>query len=236
MTQQPVRTDSEYVANLLNNTMAQRPASEPVMAAITEGLKRFAARHDLQGKIDREILRLYVECRKDSARRLANRPDDIAAPAATDGRAPQKFIICTDGSCIGNPGQGGWAYVVTTPDGEPVAQQSGHCQQTTNSRMELTAVAEALEYTAEQKGAVTIRSDSKYVVDAFNKEWIPNWQRNGWRTASKQPVKNQDLWQRILQAIASHDAEVKFEWVKGHAGHQGNEMADRMANAAARNA
>ena len=94
-------------------------------------------------------------------------PDDIAAPAATDGRAPQKFIICTDGSCIGNPGQGGWAYVVTTPDGEPVAQQSGHCRQTTNSRMELTAVAEALEYTAEQKRAVTIRSDSKYVVDGL---------------------------------------------------------------------
>ena len=224
--QQTIRADSEYIASLLARTQVQPEAGPQSIAAITDGIEQFIRRQDLQGQIDREIVRLYIE-------QVSNGTAD-ATPKA--GHSPQDAVIWTDGSCIGNPGKGGWAYVITGRNGSPIAQRSSSSKQTTNGRMELVAIAEALEDANGQYGAIEIRSDSKYIVDAFNKGWLSGWQRNGWRTAAKQAVKHQDLWQRILQAIASHGAEVKVAWVKAHAGHEGNELADRMANAAARNA
>lgn len=227
--QQPIRADRGYIASRLAQAQVEPKAGPQDVEAVANGLVQFISRHDLQGQIDREIARLYIE-------QVVNRGSTVADTAPPDAHAPQDVVIWTDGSCIGNPGKGGWAYVVTGRDGTPIEKQSGGDRQTTNGRMELTAVAQALENANGKYGTIELRSDSRYIVDAFGKGWLSGWQRNGWRTANRQPVKHQDLWQRILQAIASHDTEVKVRWVKGHAGHEGNELADRMANAAAHNA
>lgn len=131
--------------------------------------------------------------------------------------------IYTDGACSGNPGPGGWgallSYKGTTKeicDGEVL---------TTNNRMELFAAIAALE-TLKRPAQVKLNTDSTYLRDGITK-WIHNWKRNGWRTSDKKPVKNADLWQRLEKAIEIH--EVSWHWVKGHAGHDGNERADELA-------
>lgn len=222
-----VYANPAYIIRLLE---AEHP-SVTVDAAteITKGLRDFIVQQDLQGQIDREIRRLYSQ-----------RPAHDTAPAsANDDTAkatvyPDHTILCTDGSCLGNPGKGGWGFVVTDTAGHVLERRSGARRSTTNNQMELQAIAEGLELVAGQCARITIRSDSRYACDAFNKHWLENWHRNGWLTYSKQPVKNQDLWQRIELAIAQHDGPVEFRWVKGHAGHPGNELADQLANQAAR--
>ena len=141
-------------------------------------------------------------------------------------------IIYTDGGCIGNPGPGGWAALLRY--GAHEKSISGRFQQTTNNRMELRAAIEALE-TLKRPCAVEIHTDSEYLRKGIT-QWVQGWQRNGWRTASKEPVKNQDLWRRLLAALERHQAAggVTWSWVKGHAGHDGNEQVDGLANAAAR--
>ena len=216
-----------YIVRLLESD--HPPISTEAATEITEGLQKFIVRQDFQGQIDQEIRRLYNQ-----------RPAQNTAPAsANDDTAqttayPDHTVLCTDGSCLGNPGKGGWGFVVTDTAGRVLDHRSGSQSKTTNNQMELSAIAEGLELVAGQCGRITIRSDSRYACDAFNKGWLKNWHRNGWLTYSKQPVKNQDLWQRIERAIAKHDGPVEFKWVKGHAGHPGNEMADKLANQAAR--
>ncbi len=136
----------------------------------------------------------------------------------------------TDGACSGNPGPGGWGVLLIAKDGEAVLKErelSGGEELTTNNRMELMAAISALE-ALERAGAVTIVTDSVYVKDGLTK-WINNWKRNGWKTAAKKPVKNEDLWRRLDEAVSRHS--VSWEWVKGHAGHEENERADELARA-----
>ncbi|MBX9965809.1 MAG: ribonuclease HI [Burkholderiales bacterium] len=132
--------------------------------------------------------------------------------------------IYTDGACKGNPGVGGWGVLVR--NGASEKELFGGEKSTTNNRMEMTAVIEALT-ALEQRSQVRLHTDSQYVQKGIS-EWIHSWKRRGWKTADKQPVKNVDLWQRLDALAAQHDIE--WIWVKGHAGHDGNERADRLAN------
>ena len=132
----------------------------------------------------------------------------------------------TDGGCRGNPGPGGWGVILRFGDHE--RELNGSEPETTNNRMELLAAISALQALSEPC-RVVLTTDSTYVKDGITK-WIKNWKANGWRTAAKKPVKNQDLWQ-MLDAQCSHH-QVEWRWVKGHAGHAENERADALANAA----
>ena len=132
--------------------------------------------------------------------------------------------IYTDGACRGNPGPGGWGAVLIA--GKHRKEIFGGEPETTNNRMELTAAIEALNVLKGSR-SVLLHTDSKYVMQGIT-EWMANWKKRGWKTASKQPVKNQDLWMALDEAIGRHD--VKWKWVKGHAGNQGNEDADALAN------
>jgi ribonuclease HI len=136
----------------------------------------------------------------------------------------------TDGACSGNPGPGGWgALLIARRDGDVLRERefSGGAAETTNNRMEMTAVIEVLE-ALERPSAITIVTDSTYVRDGVT-DWIHNWKRNGWKTSAKKPVKNVELWQRLDETQARH--QVTWEWVKGHAGHPENERADELARA-----
>jgi len=134
--------------------------------------------------------------------------------------------IWTDGSCLGNPGPGGWAFVAT--DGTKTAERSGGEECTTNNRMELMAVIRALASVKTRE--VEIHTDSQYVKNGMQ-SWMKNWKKNNWRTADKKPVKNQDLWQ-ALDARAS-EFKIHWVWVRGHSGDEMNERADELARTAA---
>jgi len=136
----------------------------------------------------------------------------------------KKVTIHTDGSCLGNPGPGGWGTILRY--GGYTKELSGGFADTTNNRMELTAVLEGLS--ALREGCVVdLYTDSQYVRKAIADGWLENWQHNGWRTSAKKPVKNQDLWQRLLPLLERHT--VHFHWIKGHAGHPENERCDVLA-------
>ena len=132
--------------------------------------------------------------------------------------------IYTDGACSGNPGPGGWGAVLIYNGVEK--QLSGSEKETTNNRMELSAVITALKALKEPCN-VTLTTDSKYVCDAINKGWLTSWQKNGWRKSDKKPVLNIDLWQELLPLLDKH--RVEFIWVKGHNGHKYNEICDKLA-------
>ncbi len=134
--------------------------------------------------------------------------------------------IYTDGACRGNPGVGGWGALLRFGDVERAIK--GAERETTNNRMELTAAIEALA-ALNRKIRVNLYTDSKYVKNGIT-QWLPQWRSRNWKTASKKPVKNVDLWQRLEQVAAEHD--VHWSWVRGHAGDPGNEAADRLANEA----
>jgi ribonuclease HI len=134
--------------------------------------------------------------------------------------------IWTDGACSGNPGPGGWGAVLRYGDTEK--ELSGGEAATTNNRMELMGAIQALE-ALKRPSKVILHTDSKYVMDGLTK-WIHGWKKNGWKTADKKPVKNEDLWKRLDAANARHD--VKWKWVKGHAGDEMNERADELARGA----
>ena len=138
-----------------------------------------------------------------------------------------KVIIATDGACKGNPGIGGWGALLRAANGTEKTL-SGAEAHTTNNRMELTGAIEALTALS-RPAAVILSTDSVYVRDGITK-WIHGWQRNGWKTAAKQPVKNADLWQALLAATTRHTIE--WRWVKGHSGDPDNEAADQLANEA----
>jgi len=133
--------------------------------------------------------------------------------------------IYTDGACSGNPGPGGWGAVLRYGShGKEL--RGGEAAPTTNNRMELMAAIQALE-SLTKPSVVHLHTDSSYLRNGIL-SWLPGWKRNGWRTANKQPVKNEDLWRRLDAAAARHD--VHWLWVKGHAGNPGNERADELAN------
>ncbi|MEL6206973.1 MAG: ribonuclease HI [Pseudomonadota bacterium] len=140
------------------------------------------------------------------------------------------LIAFTDGACSGNPGPGGWGVLLQARDGAEVVKEreiEGGEAATTNNRMELLAAITALE-SLTRPSRITIVTDSAYVKNGVT-GWIHGWKRNGWKTAAKKPVKNEDLWRRLDEAQARHD--VTWEWVKGHAGHPENERADALARA-----
>lgn len=133
--------------------------------------------------------------------------------------------LFTDGACSGNPGPGGWGYVLRHPASGTEREGSGAEAATTNNRMELMAVIEGLRG-IKTPARVELTSDSQYVLKGLS-EWMPNWKKRGWKTASKQPVKNSDLWKTLDELAALH--EVRFHWIRGHAGHAENERADALA-------
>jgi ribonuclease HI len=146
--------------------------------------------------------------------------------------SPEAILVYTDGGCIGNPGPGGWAAILRF--GAHQKELSGRAGKTTNNRMELRAAIEALE-AIKRPFRVEIYTDSQYLREGITR-WVHGWQRNQWHTTAKQPVKNRDLWQRLLAAVARHEPAggVEWRWTKGHAGDALNERADEIANAAAR--
>ena len=139
----------------------------------------------------------------------------------------KQVTLITDGSCLGNPGPGGWAAILRHGDNKK--ELSGGHPQTTNNRMEMTAVIEGLSALSEPC-QVLLEIDSQYVKNGIT-EWMPGWKRRNWMTAAKKPVKNQDLWIKLDEAVARHDIE--WKWVKGHADHADNNRCDELARAAA---
>jgi ribonuclease HI len=138
--------------------------------------------------------------------------------------AVETVDIYTDGACSGNPGPGGWGVLLKM--GSREKELWGGAKDTTNNRMEMTAAIEALK-ALKRPCKVRLHTDSQYLKNGIT-SWIRNWKRNGWRTSDKKPVKNVDLWQALEAEIETHD--IQWVWVKGHAGHDGNERADSLAN------
>jgi ribonuclease HI len=134
-------------------------------------------------------------------------------------------VVYTDGSCLGNPGPGGWAWAV---DGGPSG--SGGEAHTTNQRMEVTAVVKALESLS---GSVHVISDSTYVVNCFNHRWWEGWKRRGWRNSQGKPVANRELWEELLELALDPSRRITFDWVKGHSGDRMNDVVDMLATEAA---
>lgn len=142
-----------------------------------------------------------------------------------------ELFAYTDGACSGNPGPGGWGVVMQATEGGAVIRErelSGAESRTTNNRMELMAAIAALE-ALDRPATLTVVTDSVYLRDGISK-WIHGWKRNGWKTAARKPVKNADLWQRL--DAAQHRHRIRWDWIKGHSGHEQNERADRLARAA----
>lgn len=141
-----------------------------------------------------------------------------------------ELFAYTDGACSGNPGPGGWGALMQARDGDTVVKErelKGGEADTTNNRMEMLAAINALE-SLSRPSEITIVTDSAYVKGGMT-EWIHGWKRRGWKTATNKPVKNEDLWRRLDEATQRHT--VRWEWVKGHAGHPENERADELARA-----
>ena len=139
-----------------------------------------------------------------------------------------RIVAYTDGACSGNPGPGGWGALLQAQDGDRVVKErelKGGEAATTNNRMELLAAITALE-SLTRPSEVTVVTDSAYVKNGVT-SWLHGWKRNGWKTAAKKPVKNEDLWRRLDEAARRH--EITWEWIKGHAGHEENERADQLA-------
>ena len=146
---------------------------------------------------------------------------------ASKSKSPSAVDIYTDGSCLGNPGPGGWAAVMIHP--KKTSELSGGFSLTTNNRMEMTAAIEALN-ALKLPARVSIHTDSQYLKNGIT-QWIKGWKKKGWKTANKKPVKNKDLWMELDRLMGVHD--VTWGWVKGHAGNAHNERCDRLAVQAA---
>lgn len=137
---------------------------------------------------------------------------------------PKNIELYSDGACSGNPGPGGWGALLRFKGNE--RELSGGEKQTTNNRMELMGVISGLE-SLKEVCRVNVFTDSQYIANAFLKDWLTSWKKNGWKTAAKKPVKNRDLWERLLVQADRH--ELSWNWIKGHAGHPENERCDTLA-------
>ncbi len=135
--------------------------------------------------------------------------------------------LYTDGACSGNPGPGGWAYVLRHPATGTEREASGAEARTTNNRMEMMAVIEGLSALS-RPSAVELHADSEYVIKGL-RDWLKGWKANGWKTAAKQPVKNDDLWKRLEALVHEGGHTLTYHWVRGHTGHPENERCDQMA-------
>ncbi len=163
--------------------------------------------------------------------RVADANGTLADASLADGALPEVKLY-TDGACRGNPGPGGWGFLLRHPSSGKELQRSGGEPVTTNNRMEMLAVIEGLS-ALKRPTRVEVITDSQYVSRGLA-EWLPGWKRNGWQRKegkSLKPIKNEDLWRRLDQLFSLH--EVKLTWVKGHAGHPENELCDQLAVAAA---
>lgn len=140
------------------------------------------------------------------------------------------YFLYTDGACLGNPGPGGYGFLLKLDDKVVSTGSQGYAK-TTNNRMELRGVIAGLSV-APTDSRVTVVTDSEYIVNAFVKKWIDAWQARGWRTAAKKPVANRDLWELLIPLVAKH--HVTFSWIRGHMGHAENEQCDVMAVAASK--
>ena len=152
----------------------------------------------------------------------------VRSTSSAESSESTEVVIYTDGACKGNPGIGGWGAFLQTGSGSAMRERElfGGAKETTNNRMEMMAVIESLA-ALKRRCHVTIYTDSAYVKNGMT-EWIHGWKSKGWKTAAKQPVKNEDLWRRLDTLAAQH--KVDWRWVKGHAGDPGNERADALAN------
>lgn len=150
-------------------------------------------------------------------------PEQPGVRRASEGLP--RVELFTDGACSGNPGPGGWAFILRHPASGKVIERSGAERDTTNNRMELMAVIEGLG-ALRTRSLVDLTSDSQYVLKGMG-EWLEQWKARGWRTAGKKPVKNQELWERLDGLLGKHD--VRFHWIRGHAGHPENERCDQLA-------
>lgn len=155
----------------------------------------------------------------------------MTEPADPTPSPPDRPVVelYTDGACLGNPGPGGWAYILRHPTTGKETQVSGGERETTNNRMELTAVINAL-LALKRPTRVRLISDSEYVLKGLT-EWMAGWKQRGWRKSNKKPVLNADLWQRLDELMQAHTLEV--QWVRGHTGHVENERCDELASAEA---
>lgn len=151
--------------------------------------------------------------------------DGAASMDAGGGQARPVVELHSDGACSGNPGPGGWAYVLIHPSTGKRREASGAELLTTNNKMELQAVIEGLGALS-KPSSVDLYSDSQYVLNGL-REWMESWKKRGWRTADKKPVKNQDLWEQLDELKKKH--EIRFHWIKGHNDHPENERCDQMA-------
>ncbi|MBA4028650.1 MAG: ribonuclease HI [Planctomyces sp.] len=154
---------------------------------------------------------------------MAARAPDHGGP--TDGTALPSVRLFTDGACSGNPGPGGWAFILRHDASGKQVERSGGEPATTNNRMELTAIVMGLRALT-RPARVRLVSDSEYALKGL-RQWLAAWKKRGWRTAGKQPVKNQDLWEELDALMAGHSVEC--EWIRGHAGHAENERCDQLA-------
>jgi len=150
---------------------------------------------------------------------------DSAEQAKESARGRPQVELHTDGACSGNPGPGGWAFILKHPVSGKAIERFGGERDTTNNRMELQAVIEGLT-ALKSASLVDLFSDSQYVLKGL-KEWMPQWKKRGWRTADKKPVKNQELWERLDELKGAH--EIRFHWIKGHNEHPENERCDQLA-------
>jgi ribonuclease HI len=142
----------------------------------------------------------------------------------TNSASGNRVVLHTDGACRGNPGPGGWGAILEFSGQKK--ELYGHDPQTTNNRMEMTAVIESLK-ALKRPCQIDLHTDSKYVLQGMT-EWLDGWKKKGWKTAAKKPVKNVDLWQQLDEQAARH--QINWHWVKGHSGNPGNEKADQLAN------
>jgi ribonuclease HI len=145
-------------------------------------------------------------------------------PGAKEDGLPE-VVLYADGACSGNPGPGGWCAILYNPTSGRKLELSGGEPETTNNRMEMTAVVEGLLH-LKKPSRVRVVTDSRYVVDGM-KGWVHNWMRNGWRTSDRKPVKNREIWEELLRLSRIH--ALAFEWIEGHAGHPENERCDALA-------
>ncbi|MCB9496017.1 MAG: ribonuclease HI [Fibrobacteria bacterium] len=199
---------------------------------LSERLEAFAA---LRGRTPQALVASWIAEKVPTPRAASPRssareePPPSSAPDAPPAAFDGTWKLWADGACSGNPGPGGWGIVVQGPEGEET--DSRGFRNTTNNRMEMRGAIAALERVP-KGGQAVLHTDSRYVVDAITKKWVDGWARKGWRKADGGEVKNIDLWQEMLAAMAGK--RIRFQWVEGHAGNRNNERCDKLAVAAAR--